>query len=1107
MNRKGPYYNPIVNINNKEKGIFSNLQKTFQNSMMWGKTNTTTMVNEYINAQNKRRECRKGCNSIRKDTPKGCTSPKDYTYMNTQNGKSWSYKPGKSIGHRQLFWKCKPACKRMGGDGNAVGWNWCVCKKCKDTPSTIAGRLGLSAKINSVGTSATPDEALTDTVNSCKAGCDLKWPGIFNVDKGEKIGKYYSSNNKEHNINTCPELSKFAPKVKLGGQCESNDECETDVCVTWGGKCQKYKGENRIIKGRCGLGGVRVDGGNWAWGNTWIALCKQDADRLGITRWPGVEQYLKFAGHWIRIHDFGWPHLAAEIPNQRLESGKYIQDLQTALKAANAYGERCKGFIKNDNGYILQDSGEGAVKPSWQEMKSELGLLNNTSIREGFTADADKNRRKAKNRSSVVTWGEFYDIPRVGGEAVREVNYANPTFPIAKVKAAAGKTCPKSWANRDAGTCAIYNDDVKEQGRSPRKFGWNGDSYGCNKAGSNHYRTDCADVPDKTYTCWQGAGSRIGRGQQPCKNIKGRDIAQCFREGGRPRDPDWGATCPVPGKVMVFVDKGRYNYNRDNIIPALQEIASVFPDVRIMDRNELNNAVAKGISVCACGWYRTDVAGGTTWRTANNSWNGPGLENLPLANGYPSTRETRSGCGGGTVGIVSCPQRPTAWNRGKGGIYITFTGTKEFSIQQLRGLGFRATMVESPATVRERVPAKMAWALGSRRTGWAGHNIFSAEKPLDTRTTKWTRVPGRLSQLSTGREEVHGVNRVNNIFAHSKYPNRENANNRKGWRRIPGKLQNVSATNNKWIFGAARNNTIWQCKKPCKGAWQRIPGGLKQVSGGQNYLYGVNRSDNIWRRRLNSNGAIGSRWYRIPGGLKWVNASNKDYIYGTNSNDDIYVCKKPCTGGWRQISGGLKNIAADADNVYGTNSGNAAYKKPMDGMNAVGNWDEFDWGVTPGGAGSQQISPEPFVGSIKEGYTPMEKSMINSCRKSQPISNQADINLGRTGNYLIKQRKKEKASAAILERNASSTVNAISRMQGANLNLSAEAMATNQNLMSKLASYQQAKAELLKDKKGLSTLEGVLEDKRLKKGSNDIMYYVWLTLAISILFTVVRKIR
>ena len=1106
MNKKGSYYNSIVNIKNKEEGIFSNLQKTFQKTMRLDNNNGNTMINEYISAQGKRRECREGCDSIRKDTPKGCTSPKDYIYMNTRNGKSWSYKPGKSIGHKQIFWNCKSSCKKMGGRGNAVGFNWCICKKCKETPSTLAGSLGLSAKINSAGTEATPDEALTDTVNSCKAGCDLEWSGIFNVDKGEDVGKYYSSNNKEDNINTCTDLSKYAPKVKLGGKCDSNEECETDVCVTSGGKCETYSGEKNIIKGRCGLGGVRVDGGNWAWGSTWISLCKQDADRLGITRWPGAEQYLKYSGHWIRIQDFGWPHLAAEIPNQRLESGKYIQDLQTALKAANAYGERCKGFIKTDEGYILQDSGNGVAKPSWQEMKSELGLLNNTSIREGFTADADKNRRKAKNQSSAVTSGEFYDIPGVGGQAVREVNYANPTFPIAKVKTAMGKTCPKSWRNRDSGTCAIYNDDVKERG-SNQKYGWNGSSYGCNKADTNHYRTDCADVPDKTYTCWQGAGSKISRGVNPCKNIKGRDIAQCFREGGRPRDPNEGSTCPVPSQIMVYVDKGRYNYNRDNIIPALQEIASVFPDVRIMDKNEMDNTVAKGVAICACGWYRKDVFSGTTWKTANNSRNGPGLEKLPLANGYPSVSGTSGGCGGGRNGIINCSQRPTAWNRGKGGIYITFTGTKEFSIQQLRGLGFSARMVESPATVREKVPSKMTWALGSRKMGKWGHNIYSAEKPLDTRTTKWTNVPGKLSQLSTGKEEVYGVNAGDNIYAHSKYPDGKNALNRRGWRRIPGGLKNVSATNNKWIFGANRGDNIYQCKKPCEGAWQRISGGLKQVSGGQNYLYGVNRGDYIYRRRLDSRGALGSSWYNIPGRLKWVNASNKNYVYGANSNDNIYVCKKPCSGGWRQISGGLKNIAADADNVYGTNSGNAAYKKPMDGMKASGNWNQFLWRATPGGSGSKQISPEPFVGGIKEGYTPLENNMINSCKKSKVISNQAGINLGRTGDYLPQFRKYQKTIAAQLERNASSTVNAISRMQGEHLKLSPEAMATNQNLISKLASYQQAKAELLKDKGGLATLEGVLEDKRLKKNSNDIMYYVWLTLAISILFTVVRKIR
>ena len=126
MNKKDSYYNHIINIKNKEEGIFSNLQKTFQKTMRLDNHNGNTMINEYISAQGKRRECREGCDSIRKDTPKGCTSPKDYTYMNTRNGKSWSYKPGKSIGHKQIFWNCKSSCKKMGGRGNAVGFNWSI---------------------------------------------------------------------------------------------------------------------------------------------------------------------------------------------------------------------------------------------------------------------------------------------------------------------------------------------------------------------------------------------------------------------------------------------------------------------------------------------------------------------------------------------------------------------------------------------------------------------------------------------------------------------------------------------------------------------------------------------------------------------------------------------------------------------------------------------------------------------------------------------------------------------------------------------------------------------------------------------------------------------
>ena len=39
------------------------------------------------------------------------------------------------------------------------------------------------------------------------------------------------------------------------------------------------------------------------------------------------------------------------------------------------------------------------------------------------------------------------------------------------------------------------------------------------------------------------------------------------------------------------------------------------------------------------------------------------------------------------------------------------------------------------------------------------------------------------------------------------------------------------------------------------------------------------------------------------------------------------------------------------------------------------------------------------------------------------------------------------------------------------------------------------------------TYAAVVQDNQLKKKSNDLMYYVWLTLAIAILFTTIRKIR
>ena len=121
-------------------------------------------------------------------------------------------------------------------------------------------------KKDAADTEATPDEALKDVIASCRAGCDLKWPGIVQnaagtqgVDAGQAIGRYTGTDGKEHDLAQCTDLSKFAPKVKLGGICDDNEECESNVCVNWGSKCAR-PGETFAgceSCGRCGLGMAR----------------------------------------------------------------------------------------------------------------------------------------------------------------------------------------------------------------------------------------------------------------------------------------------------------------------------------------------------------------------------------------------------------------------------------------------------------------------------------------------------------------------------------------------------------------------------------------------------------------------------------------------------------------------------------------------------------------------------------------------------------------------------------------------------------------------------------------------------------------------------------
>ena len=1122
------FYKSLKTVNDDEQNRLGILQQKFNAAIGKGNTTQNTMIDTYLSANVSRQKCYDEC-------PQG----------DTTDTSSW---------RSQVE---------------------------KDASQTEAGA----------------SDGLKDVIASCKAGCDLKWPGIVQnsagtegVDAGKTIGRYTGSDGKEHNITQCTDLSKYAPKVKMGGLCDANDECESGLCVNWGGRCDDGNIINTALDwltntGHCGLGMTRIDGGTYSWGSTFNSMCKSNIEQLGMAKWPGVTQYIKYQGTWVRLNpDWGYPN-APKIANQRTEDGKYIQDEQTALKACEAYGGYCLGFYTTGDGnFILQSAGGENPKQNWNQFSSELLGLNNT-LREGFggySADPISNKDQAGNPETIAAWGKMAYM--VEGPGITEKNYSNPTFPIANMRKAMKETCPKGMENINNGTgCGIFNDDVRKSGN----IGWNGSSFGCNLSG-DRYNTDCKDVPNKAFTCWHVG--EVPKGKEACRAIRGKDFPDCFASGGRPRE----VGCPVPAKMIVWIGRPgqRYFATRDSLVPALQQLATEFPDVRLTDKSEMDDIIAKNLANCACGWYRTDVFSGTTWKT--------GFDSLPLTNGYPSNTSSVGGCGSGAQAMIGCPQVPNSWNRGKGGIYVTMSATQEFVMGKLQGLGFTGRIVESHQQLLEKPPPpkKQIWSTGSNRYNSAGWLIYQSPKDkTSNRGTNWNRIPGELNQMSTGQKEVYGVNSYRNIFAHAKDPAKLNANGARGWRTIPGSLVNISASNKDWIFGVNRNNDIYQCRKPCKGAWQRLggkgtgevtvnwctgggsgclhtmgncsqyaasnndggvgpykgpggqyladacqtgfdkggdcdasfpgdtsvadwkraacesgvnlakaSGGMTQISGGQNYVYGVNKGGDLVRARIPITNPSNPQWTEVnspSGRLKWVNASNAGYLYATNNYDQIFVCQKPCNGGWKQITGGLEAIEADKDTVYGTNRDRTIYSKPMDGMRAA-----YDWSRWTIGGGSTNVSPEPFVGgTVREGYAPLEGDMITACKDSGTRGGVDIPGLQPTGDFLVKNRVKEKEAAANLVSMQKQIKQSINKLQADTLNVDGAYKNQSLDLLKKLASYENAKHKLLKSGGELDTLDALKQDSRLRKNSVDMSYYLWLTLAISVLGIAITKIK
>lgn len=145
------------------------------------------------------------------------------------------------------------------------------------------------------------------------------------------------------------------------------------------------------------------------------------------------------------------------------------------------------------------------------------------------------------------------------------------------------------------------------------------------------------------------------------------------------------------------------------------------------------------------------------------------------------------------------------------------------------------------------------------------------------------------------------------------------------YRQIPGGLSHVTASTN-YLWGVSSNDQIWRCPRPCTGNWVNVPGALKQIDASDDEVWGVNASDEIYKRPVDGSGD----WTRVYGALKHVSASGNGYIWGVNRNDLIYRCKKPCNGEWIGVDGRLKQIDGGEKYVYGVNSANGVFTRPVD---------------------------------------------------------------------------------------------------------------------------------------------------------------------------------
>jgi hypothetical protein len=92
-----------------------------------------------------------------------------------------------------------------------------------------------------------------------------------------------------------------------------------------------------------------------------------------------------------------------------------------------------------------------------------------------------------------------------------------------------------------------------------------------------------------------------------------------------------------------------------------------------------------------------------------------------------------------------------------------------------------------------------------------------------------------------------------------------------------------------------------------------------------------NQYDLLLQTKNNNRKRSTGGWKQITGKLKQISAVGKDWLWGVNNSNQIFTCKKPCNdSSWINIPGRLSQLEGGESEVWGVNAADNIFKMNVD---------------------------------------------------------------------------------------------------------------------------------------------------------------------------------